>query len=290
MKELELEYRMFGTGKSTLIIEVGIGGDLYNWISFINQIQKDFRVVIYHRAGYGKSTVSQKTRTTKNIATELNELVERLGITDKFVLMGHSFGGLCAQQYAKLYPEKIKGIILIDSTSFNFSKLYKLNIPVMNSLISIEKMVENNLNTSKNSKESLEIKFKDLIMEYEMILPSSESKQFKDFILSPLLFETTAKEFENWESSSRNIIELGKFPDIPLTVIARDKNASIRAFIKHGIPSEEAILYEDVWRKLQIELSQMSSYGEMVIAENSDHDIQMDRPDIILQCLMRYIN
>lgn len=290
MKELELEYRMFGTGKSTLIIEVGIGGDLYNWISFINQIQKDFRVVIYHRAGYGKSTVSQKTRTTKNIATELNELVERLGITDKFVLMGHSFGGLCAQQYAKLYPEKIKGIILIDSTSFNFSKLYKLNIPVMNSLISIEKMVENNLNTSKNSKESLEIKFKDLIMEYEMILPSSESKQFKDFILSPLLFETTAKEFENWESSSRNIIELGKFPDIPLTVIARDKNASIRAFIKHGIPSEEAILYEDVWRKLQIELSQMSSYGEMVIAENSDHDIQIDRPDIILQCLMRYIN
>jgi len=158
VKELELEYRVFGTGNSTLIIEVGIGGDFYNWISFINQIEKDFRVVIYHRAGYGKSAVSQKTRTTNNIATELNQLVERLGIDEQFVLMGHSFGGLCAQHYAKMYPEKIKGLILIDSTSFDYSKLYKQNIPVMNSLISIEKMVENNINTSKNSKENLEAK------------------------------------------------------------------------------------------------------------------------------------
>ena len=290
MKELELEYRVFGTGKSTLIIEVGIGGDFYNWISFINQIEKDFRVVIYHRAGYGKSAVSQKTRTTNNIATELNQLVERLGIDEQFVLMGHSFGGLCAQHYAKMYPEKIKGLILIDSTSFDYSKLYKQNIPVMNSLISIEKMVENNINTSKNSKENLEIKYNDLISEREMILPSSDSRDFKDFISSPLLFETIANEFENWESSSRNIIELGKFPDIPLTVIARDKKTSIKAFTKHGIPSEEAVLYEDVWRNLQINLSQMSSKGEMVIAEDSDHDIHIDRPDIILQCLKRYIN
>jgi len=289
VKELELEYRVFGTGKSTLIIEMGIGGDFYNWFSFINQIEKDFRVVIYHRAGYGKSAVSQKTRTTNNIGTELHKLVERLGIKEQFVLMGHSFGGLCAQHYAKIYPEKIKGLILIDSTSFNYSKLYKLNIPVMNSLISIEKMVESNLNTSKNSKENLEIKYNDLIAEYEMILPSSDSRKFKDFISSPLLFDTIANEIKNWESSSRNIIDLGKFPDIPLTVIARDKKTSIKAFTKHGIPSEEAVLYEDVWRKLQIELSRMSSKGEMVIAEDSDHNIHIDRPDIILQCLKRYI-
>ncbi|MEK4085245.1 alpha/beta fold hydrolase [Psychrobacillus sp. FSL K6-1415] len=289
MKDIELEYKVVGSGKSILILETGIGGSFYNWYPFIQEIQEDFTIVMYHRAGYGNSPVSKELRTTKNIAEELYELIDRIGITEKFVLIGHSFGGLCVQQFSKMYSHKIKGVILIDSTSYNFNKLYNLDIPVMNSLISIDKMVENNMENSNKSKEELNIKFKNMIVEYENTLPYSEAKDYEELITNPLFFKTIAKEFENWGISSENILELGDFPNIPLIVITRDKAVSVKAFVEHDIPVEEAILYEDTWRELQIELSHSSKKGELVIAEGSDHDIHIDRPDIIIQCLKRFL-
>ena len=289
LKDIELEYKVVGSGKSILILETGIGGSFYNWYPFIQEIKEDFKIVMYHRAGYGNSPVSKEFRTTKNIAEELYELIERIDITEKFVLIGHSFGGLCVQQFSKMYPNKIKGVILIDSTSYNFNKLYNLDIPVMNSLISIDKMVENNMENSNKSKEELKIKFKNMIVEYENTLPYSEAKDYEELITNPLFFKTIAKEFENWKISSDNILEMGDFPNIPLIVIARDKAVSVKAFVEHDIPVEEAILYEDTWRELQIELSHSSKKGEIVIAEGSDHDVHLDRPDIIIQCLKRFL-
>jgi pimeloyl-ACP methyl ester carboxylesterase len=289
MKDIDLEYRIVGNGESTLILETGIGGSFYNWYSFIQEIKKHFTVVLYHRAGYGNSPISEKARTTKNIAEELNDLVEEIGITDKFILMGHSFGGLCAQQYALMYPHKIKGLILVDSTSSNFQKLYDLTIPVMNSLISVDERIKINLNTSQQTKEELQLKYTDMIYEYKKILPSQEVSGFEEFMTNPLLYKVIANEFENFGESSKTIKAMGKFPQIPLIVIARDKEISIKSFTENDIPEEEAILYENVWLELQIELSQLSDKGELVIAEGSDHQVHLDRPDSVIQSLKRFL-
>ena len=289
MKGIELEYRIVGNGETTLILETGIGGSFYNWYSFIQEIKKDFTVILYHRAGYGNSPISEKARTTRNIAEELNDLVEEIGITDKFILMGHSFGGLCAQQYALMYPHKIKGLILVDSTSSNFQKLYDLPNPIMNSLISVDDRIKINLNTSQQTKEELQLKYTDMITEYKKILPSQEVSGFVEFMTNPLLYKVIANEFENFGESSKTIKVMGEFPQIPLVVIARDKEISIKSFTENDIPKEEAILYENVWRELQVELSQLSIKGELVIAEGSDHQVHLDRPDSLLQSLKRFL-
>ena len=289
MKGIDLEYRIVGNGESTLILETGIGGSFYNWYSFIQEIKNHFTVILYHRAGYGNSPISKRARTTKNIAEELNDLVEEIGITDKFIIMGHSFGGLCAQQYAQVYPHKIKRLILVDSTSCNFQKLYDLTIPVMNSLISVDERIKINLNTSQQTKEELQLKYTDMIYEYKKILPSQEVSGFEEFMTNPLLYKVIANEFENFGESSKTIKAMGEFPQIPLIVIARDKEISIKSFTENDIPKEEAILYENVWRELQIELSQLSSKGELVIAEGSDHQVHLDRPDSVLQSVKRFL-
>jgi pimeloyl-ACP methyl ester carboxylesterase len=215
----------------------------------------------------------------------MNFLIETLDLSHKFILLGHSFGGLCAQHFVRMFPEKIKGLVLVDSTSYNFNELYNLDLPVMKSLISIEKMVESNKNTSKKSKEVIKKSFINMIKEYELILSDNEIQDFEEFITNPLLFRTIAKEFENWSISSESIKGMGEFPNIPMKVIARDKEISAKPFIDYGIPKEEAILYEECWQQLQVELSQLSSSGELIIANKSDHEIHKDRPDIIIQCL-----
>lgn len=285
----ELEYQVVGNGETTLIIETGIGGSFYHWYPFIEEIKEDFTIVLYHRAGYGKSPASKGLRTTKNIAVELNDLVGRIGITNQFVLMGHSFGGLCAQQYANMFPEKVKGLVLVDSTSFNFQQLYSLNLPVMYSLISLDQMIHNKRQTSKKSKVELKSMYKEMIDENKKILSSKEARDYEELITNPLFYKTIANEFENWDTSSECIKGMGEFPNIPLIVIARDKEVSVKAFQEYDIPLDEAVLYEDVWRKLQIELSELSSQGELVIADGSDHEVHIDKPDIIIQSLKRFL-
>ena len=285
MQELNLEYKIIGEGENVLVIETGIGGSFYDWYLIIEEIKEDFTVIIYHRAGYGKSQTSITPRTTSHIAEELNCLVEKIGLKDKFILMGHSFGGLCVQQYAKMYPNKLKGIILIDSTSFNYKQLYMLDTPIMCSLIEIDKMVVNNINSSKKSKEELRDKNENMISGYRERIHDSEMNDVEEFFSSPTLYKTMSEEFQNWEIDSKDIKSISNFPKVPLIAIARDNKVAEECWVKYNIPEKEAVLYETEWRKLQIELSKLSDKGKLIIAENSDHEVYLDRPDIIIQSL-----
>lgn len=289
MGTFELEYKIFGQGKTFLIIETGIGSSFYDWYSIVEEIKKYFTVVLYHRAGYGKSQVSDESRTTRNMAKELNELIEKIGIEDKFILMGHSFGGLCVQQYAKMYPNKLKGIVLIDSTSYNFKKLYRLNVPIMSEFIAIDKMIQWNVDASKKSKEELKIQNENIISSYIKRMSCSDMKNVEEFFTSTVLHKTIAEEFENWDKDSKDIKSILEFPNVPLIVIARDSKVGVESWIKYQIPKKEAVLYEAQWRDLQIELSKLSNKGKLVIAENSEHEVYIDRPDIVIECLKELI-
>jgi len=63
----------------------------------------------------------------------------------------------------------------------------------------------------------------------------------------------------------------------------------VESWIKYQIPKKEAVLYEAQWRELQIELSKLSNKGKLVIAENSEHEVYIDRPDIVIECLKELI-
>ncbi len=289
MKDLFLEYRVIGSGKITLVIESGIGGSYYDWYPVIEEIKEYFTIIQYHRAGYGKSEVSDAPRTTRNIAIELNGLLEKIGIKEKFILMGHSYGGLCVQHYAKMFPEKLMGVVLLDSTSPNFKQLYNLNIPILNSFISIETMIESCIESSQKSKKELKDKCKDMIASHEKTLSVDELERYEEFFTNPLLYKIVAEEFANWGESSEDIKKIGQFPDIPLIIIARDNKVSQKSWLEINVPEEEAILYEVEWRKLQKELSTLSSKGNLIIAEDSDHEIYLDRPEVVVECLKKLL-
>jgi len=112
----KLEYKIIGNGCVKLVIELGIGCSWDNWFNIIDALKNDFTIILYYRLGYGKSSNPRSERTTKNIAIELHNLLSDLNI-NRFIMLGHSFGGLCTIQFAKMYPEMIRAIVLVDSTS-----------------------------------------------------------------------------------------------------------------------------------------------------------------------------
>ena len=73
--------------------------------------------VLYQRAGYGASSTSMLERTPENIAGELHQLLQRVGHDRTITLLAHSQGGLYAWKFAKMYPELVDKLILLDPLS-----------------------------------------------------------------------------------------------------------------------------------------------------------------------------
>lgn len=111
-------------GKPTVVMDAGYGDYSKAWDSIISDISRLTEVLIYDRAGLGKSEKSSNSRTSREMINELNELLYRANIKPPFILVGHSFGGVNARLYATEYPEEVGGLILIDSTPEDYREKF----------------------------------------------------------------------------------------------------------------------------------------------------------------------
>lgn len=285
MNNLHLEYKIIGQGDTVIAFENGLGGYYYDWSFIIDEFKNDAEIIAYHRAGYGNSTSLYPIRTTKQIAKELDILLNSIGVTQKLILVGHSFGGLCVQQYARMYPDRIKGVILVDSTSMNFNRLYELDLFELYKHITIDKMAENWERLSSKTAEELKEMMDPVLSKEQLELPREYHQAIIEFGTDPTTYKTMAAEVKCWAVSSELIKSSGPFPDVPLFVIARDSAVSVQFYIDRGIPEAEAIKYENTWRELQLEHAKLSSKAKFIVADGSDHNIQLEKPGVIIECL-----
>lgn len=96
-----------------LVFLHGSPGQISNWKYLVNFFKNEYRVIAYDQRGYG---LSDKPRTVsmEDYISDLKKLLGKLGILEKnVVLVGHSFGGMVAQEFAARY--NIKGLVLIGS-------------------------------------------------------------------------------------------------------------------------------------------------------------------------------
>lgn len=111
--------RVLGKAKPIVILDIGLGGDISTWDPVVKQISQFARVVIYDRAGYGKS--QQRTGkgpvTSADSVNTLKILLTKLNLKPPYFLIGHSLGGLNMQLFAQKYPDEIAGVILSESSS-----------------------------------------------------------------------------------------------------------------------------------------------------------------------------
>ncbi|MDR7318581.1 pimeloyl-ACP methyl ester carboxylesterase [Brevibacillus nitrificans] len=67
--------------------------------------------------------MGEEPRTVAATAGDLDALLQGLGVDKPVVLVGHSYGELCTQHYASVFPEKVAVVILVDSTSTELEPL-----------------------------------------------------------------------------------------------------------------------------------------------------------------------
>ncbi|MGW4410480.1 alpha/beta fold hydrolase [Nonomuraea sp. NPDC004702] len=99
-----------------LVVVPGIGTDCLEWAVIQRQLVPDHRVLLYDRGGLGWSDWVPGPRTASELADELHAVLEAAAVSGPYILVGHSLGGAIIRLYTARHPERVAGLILVDST------------------------------------------------------------------------------------------------------------------------------------------------------------------------------
>lgn len=77
--------------KPTVIMDAGYGDYSKSWKFVVSEISALTDVLVYDRAGLGKSGKSLNPRTSTYMVKELREALIRLSIKPPYILVGHTF-------------------------------------------------------------------------------------------------------------------------------------------------------------------------------------------------------
>jgi pimeloyl-ACP methyl ester carboxylesterase len=90
--------------------------NLSSWFFTVaNQAAQEARVLLYDLRGHGMSDRPKKGYGITQHLQDLQKLLEHVAPEDQVILVGNSFGGLLSLNFARFFPERTAGLILIDA-------------------------------------------------------------------------------------------------------------------------------------------------------------------------------
>jgi pimeloyl-ACP methyl ester carboxylesterase len=109
-------YECSGHGSPTVVLEAGLASDHNAWSAVAPALAHTARTCSYDRAGLGFSAPDGANRTGRDQVEDLHELLAAAGEEPPYVVVGHSYGGLLAREFAATYRREVAGVVLIDSS------------------------------------------------------------------------------------------------------------------------------------------------------------------------------
>ncbi len=115
LADVDLHYEVHGNGEPLVLIP-GFAAGAWIWSKHVAPLSTKFRVVTFDPRGIGQSSFESEQLTMRLLADDTAALLRRLGIEQAHIL-GVSFGGFVAQEFALAYPEMTRTLSLC-CTSF----------------------------------------------------------------------------------------------------------------------------------------------------------------------------
>ncbi|MEJ2761395.1 MAG: alpha/beta fold hydrolase [Gammaproteobacteria bacterium] len=107
-----IDYLSMGDPRSpSLLMLHGIGGSAECFQPQMRAFSNDYHVIAWNMPGYGESPPLQPL-TFEDLSKSVSALLEGLVISSRVHLLGHSLGGMVAQQFIADYPGKVASLTL----------------------------------------------------------------------------------------------------------------------------------------------------------------------------------
>jgi pimeloyl-ACP methyl ester carboxylesterase len=264
---LSMHIHCQGIGSPTVIIEQGIGGPSIDWSEINTQMARNTRVCAYDRAGMGYSEPAYKPTRAADVARNLHALLAAAKVDD-VILVGWSAGGMYVREYYRQFPARVKGMVLVDSAHEQ-------------SLRRMPPQPDNRENLARLMREYRLAQFGWLRLSGEIEqkyanspLPEPDRRRLIAIFEKTHTFRTLADEGVGLEQDLAADAQPPSLGALPVIVIAEGKP-------RHPYMQQNLAL----WHTLQQELADLSSDGQLVIAEHSAHFIHRSEPELILRAV-----
>lgn len=268
-----------GEGSPTVVLDAGMGCSCLDWSLVMPEIAQFSRVCCYDRAGYGWSEETPHKATSLHIAKQLHTLLKQAGLSPPYVLVGHSFGGINLRVFASRYPEEVAGIVLVDSP--HEDHLEKL--PTPSSFCRFPQLTT--LFTYLGGMRLLS--YTPGVQQAFEKYPESVKKMYRAQSFTNRCIRTIFKEMEAFDESLMQLKRgAGVLYDKPLTVITAGKPMSGEIA---GVTQERMEALYRSFREFQEDLVFKSYKGKQLIAEESDHMITRNEPQIIVEAVREMV-
>lgn len=262
---IKLHMNCMGSGTPTVVFDAGLGGFSLEWLRIQRQLRDTVRTCAYDRAGYGWSGMGPSPRSTSQITAEFERLLEAADLQPPYILVGHSFGGYNVQYYTKSHPDKVAGVVLIDSSHPEQA----------------ERIPEVRIKQARAGRPQMVTYFRDTAI-FEQY-PADVRETVRRIVGSRKSMITQRRELASFGFSGSEVEFLGDiFPNVPLTVISRGK----QEWSEHPLGNARA----KEWQKMQQELAGLSPQGRQIQAQNSGHMVHLDQPALVVDVIRRMVN
>jgi pimeloyl-ACP methyl ester carboxylesterase len=262
----DLYYEKKGEGDITVIFESGTPVDHSVWRFISDTISNYATTITYDRAGLLWSDRGANAKTAANVSTELEILLNQVSAAKPYILVGHSAAGIFLRPFITDHHNDIQGVVLIDP-----SHPQQMD------------------NAPEEIKEFMRPPF---FPPKWVVWVANELGLPRLFTGDPLLFRSLKNggaydelKYLMYEMNGDSLTTRPNTWSIPLLVISAGNQDSFL-----GLKDERLNhMMKEYWSNLQLEVSQLSSKGERIVAENSGHNMLYPERELITNEILKMI-
>lgn len=287
---MKLDYEINGNGDVAVIVESALGSTYAEWRPIVKSLSDKCTVLLYDRAGYGKSAESELERSPKQIAKQLHELVSEIIPNKKYILIGHSLGGLCMQQYARDYSTDVIGAVFLDPTT---TEEYRFKIELCRQVYR-----KSGIDKTKLIKQGLLLGRLRLLKLFKPLLKKSipfyyyknydveTEKDILNHLTQLKTYKTSLREYRFFEKQQELYPDLHEhpFPPIPVRVLMHNPKIVIDEIGSFGgLSVEDCTKIDALWREIMDNhYSKLTADYRAEIAVNSGHYIHLTDKELLV--------
>jgi pimeloyl-ACP methyl ester carboxylesterase len=119
-----INYFLSGQGENLIVLLHGFLESSSMWEDYSFKWEKEYKVIAIDLPGHGKTDSLAEVNSTLLMADSVDAVLKNEKVSSA-ILIGHSMGGYVALSYGERYSEKIKGVVLLNSTALADSDIKK---------------------------------------------------------------------------------------------------------------------------------------------------------------------
>ncbi|MFL6056784.1 MAG: alpha/beta fold hydrolase [Actinoallomurus sp.] len=257
-----------GTGSPPLLLSAGLGGAWFDWIPVVALLRDEHRVIAFDRPGLGGSPPVRRELTLRAEADRLAGLARWAGAP--VIMVAHSFAGFHAEAFARLHPELVGGMVLVDPSAEPRTPRYARPLTRLEPLARLAGTVAGTTGFARVAGPAVHGLAMRMMTARGNVAPPEfvQAVCTRGHVLGTLLAEDTA-----YRRMAADLLTLRRhraFPDIPVRVI------TALGDMRGG---------RDAWRRAHADLAGLSPRGRQTVLPDVGHLVQIDRPEAVAEAV-----